>query len=428
MPCSTSDLGQASPCCQADPQSRAWVVLGVFVASQICLSVAGYGWGPVAPFFKALMDLSSTQVGSISAAFYFTAAMSALPAGILIDRFGVKPGLLGWLGITGVPLVVLWVLKPAFPMLVILAGLSGAGYGIGNPMASKGLFLWFDRRLRGFVFGVKQSAVTIGAAMSGVLLVFLSGRLGPFGALGIIGVAVLVMILAAMIGYRDPLRPAADLRDTSHRSPTRGRVRAGLGACLTDRSFLVLSIVMALFGMTQGIVVSFLILYASEELGYPLLRAGSFQTLVMISGAAGRVLWGVVSDRAFDAGRRPVMMMIAAVSVVTVALLGIWNSAWPDWLFSIVLIGLGLSAAGWNSIALVLATEISDPAITGTAVGVVSTVAWFGLASGPVLFGAVTDLFGYCCAWMCLAAFCCAAFILCLFLPARPAAVDGEPG
>jgi MFS family permease len=69
----------------------------------------------------------------------------------------------------------------------------------------------------------------------------------------------------------------------------------------------------------------------------------------------------------------------------------------------------------------VLATEISDPAITGTAVGVVSTVAWFGLASGPVLFGVVTDLFGYYYAWMCLAAFCSVAFILCIFLPGRKA-------
>ena len=81
-----------------------WIILSIFVISQFILSIAGFGWGSLAPFLKKVMALNSTQIGLIASSFYFTSSMAAFPAGIAIDRYGVKTGVVLWLGLTGIPL------------------------------------------------------------------------------------------------------------------------------------------------------------------------------------------------------------------------------------------------------------------------------------------------------------------------------------
>ncbi|WP_299979934.1 MFS transporter [Desulfobacula sp.] len=396
-----------------------WIVLLIFVSSQLVLSIAGYGWGALAPFLKKLMSLNSTQIGSIGSIFYFAAALSALPSGMLVDLYGVKKGLIGWLGITSVPLLLLSIFKPIFPIFIILAAISGLGYGIGNPVCSKGLFLWFDQNIRGLVFGIKQSAVTVGAAVSGILLVYLADKVGPFNALGIIGLAISVMTILSLIYYHDPIHPENISNNTT--ALKRGKFLSEFGELFANKPFFYLSLIMALLGLAQGVVISFLILYATEKLGYSLLEAGSLLTLVMISGAVGRILWGFISDRLYGARRKPVLIIISTLAVLTITALAVWDVTWPKWLLIPVLMGLGLSTAGWNSVALVLVTEISTESRTGTSVGLASTIAWFGLASGPIAFGSIIDHFGYFYAWRAMAFFCIFSLILCFLLPINEA-------
>ena len=97
-----------------------WVILSIFVISQFFLSIAGFGWGSLAPFLKKVMALNSTQIGLISSSFYFTSSMSAFPAGIAIDRYGVKAGVIVWLGLTGLPLFFLSFIHYYYLFLVVL--------------------------------------------------------------------------------------------------------------------------------------------------------------------------------------------------------------------------------------------------------------------------------------------------------------------
>ena len=392
-----------------------WLVLLIFVLSQVILSIAGYGWGALAPFLKKMMCLNNTQIGSISSTFYFAAALSALPSGILVDRYGVKKGLLTWLGLTGVPFLFLALFKPAFPVFIILVGISGLGYGIGNPVCSKGLFIWFDSNIRGRIFGIKQAAVTIGASLSGVITVYLARQTGIFNSLGIIGLSTAIMIIIAIIYYRDPIQSEPVFKKTMvYKNRT---FLSEFSELFANKSFLFLSIIMAFLGMAQGVVASFIILYANEKLGYSRLESGFVLSLVMLSGAGGRVLWGFISDRLYNARRKPVIMIISALAVVTVSLISIWDVNWYKWLLLLVLIGLGLSTAGWNGIVLTWITEITAESTTATSVGLASTIGWLGFASGPVAFGSIIDYFGFFYAWMTLAFFCIISFILCFFLP-----------
>ncbi|MCD6561469.1 MAG: MFS transporter [Deltaproteobacteria bacterium] len=388
-----------------------WIILLLFVVSQLILSIGGFGWGPLAPFLKKTMFLNGTQIGLISSSFYLTASLSALPAGIAIDRYGVKTGVLSWIGITGFFLFVLSFIHN-YALFLIFVALSGIGYGMGNPVASKGLFMWFDLRTRGTAFGIRQAAVTVGGAVAGILLVFISERMGPYIAIRTVGAMIMIMFILCLFFYHDPL----SRKDMPGREKGRKKEKNKFRSLFNNKPLLILSFIFALLGLSQGIVSTFLLLYANEKLGYSLIASGSFLTIAMISGAAGRILWGIISDRIFQGARRPVIHIIVALATLCSVTLALWGTDWPGWLFMPFVVIVGMTCIGFNSIAILTAAELSEKNKTATSVGFVSTIAWAGLFIGPLFFGAITDHFGYFYSWMTLALFSFICFFLCFFL------------
>jgi len=392
-----------------------WVILSIIFFSQFVLSIAGYGWGPLAPFFKKLFSLNSTQIGTISSTFYFTAALSAFPAGIIVDRYGVKKGLLSWLALTGFPLFFLSFFHKKFSIFLIMVGIAGLGYGLGNPVASKGLFIWFEKKIRGTVFGIRQSAVTVGSAIAGILLIYISQKSGPFVALRTVSLLIAIMMVLSYFFYKTPKGG----EDTINKGMQKGKksIISGFTDLFSNKALLTISLVAAMLGMGQGIVSTFFLLYIYEKLGYSLLTAGSLYTIVMISGAIGRIFWGVISDWLFNGYRKPVLIIICFLTLISVTTLAFWVSTWSKLLFLPVVVGLGISCWGWNGITFLMVTEISDSTETATFVGLATTFGWLGLSLGPMVFGNITDHFGYFYAWMSLAFFCNLSFLFCFLIP-----------
>ena len=382
------------------------MIFSIIFSSQLVLSIGSFGWGPLAPFLKSLLSLSNTQLGAVSTSFYFASALSAFPAGIAVDHYGVKKGLLSWLILTGLPLLLLSFVVHNYYIFLILAGFSGLGYGIGNPVASKALFIWFDKKIRGTVFGMRQSAVTIGAAIAGVLLVYMSQRNGPLIALRTVFWMILVVTIPVFFLYQNPEK----LKDVS------GRIRLEFIDLFNDNALFILSLVAAMFGMAQGVVASFFLLYLNEGLGYSLIAAGSLFAIVTISGAAGRIFWGVVSDRLFAGNRKPVLIIISSLAFLSVVALALLPKISAQVSLIVVAIGIGLSSWGWNGITFLMVAEISVNTRTAASVGLATTFGWFGLSLGPVGFGILTDKTGYFHAWISLAVFCVLAVLLSFFL------------
>lgn len=185
----------------------------------------------------------------------------------------------------------------------------------------------------------------------------------------------------------------------------------------TNGPFFIVSVAMALWGLAQGVVVTFFILYLNEKLGVSLLVAGSFYTLLMASGTLGRIIWGVVSDRLFEGRRKPVLMIISILATAGASLLAFWPATWPKHLLAPVIIMMGLSSVGWNAVSLVLVTEICGDNQTATSVGLASSISWSGIFLGPIGFGTLLDHFGYFFAWISLAFCCFVSLILCLLIP-----------
>jgi len=218
----------------------------------------------------------------------------------------------------------------------------------------------------------------------------------------------ILMLGIAFFAYKEP-----PLVSPSTVKKEKGEWRVGFKELYSNRKLNSMCIIMALFGVGQGTITTFLTLYLYESLNYDLLLAGSLFSLTMIGGGVGRVLWGIISDRLFRR-REPVLLIIAILATMTVTATALWSSNWPVWLFSVPAFLLGFLGIGWNALALVLVVELSGVSRAGTAVGLASTISWVGLAIGPPVFGYIVTLSSYFYSWFFVAGAYFVATLLCI--------------
>ncbi len=121
------------------------------------------------PLIREDLGISLPQMGLLLSAFPLTYALSQLPLGLIIDRFGPRR-LLG-AGIT------LWSfaqcvsgLATGMSQLWILRFLLGVGEGPGMPAGTKVIKRWFGIRQRGTAMGIFTGANHLGQAIAAPVL------------------------------------------------------------------------------------------------------------------------------------------------------------------------------------------------------------------------------------------------------------------
>src|SRR6267378_7553004 len=146
-----------------DSRQRWWLLALLFTAMLIsyahrsALSVA-------APFISADLNLSKAEMGLLLSSFFWVYAFMQMPAGWIVDRFGVRRayslGFIFWSlasCLTG--------LGTGMASLLGLRIATGAGQAITFPASSRAVANWYPQRERGMVTGVYLSGVRLGAAL-----------------------------------------------------------------------------------------------------------------------------------------------------------------------------------------------------------------------------------------------------------------------
>jgi len=102
---------------------------------------------------------------------------------------------------------------------------------------------------------------------------------------------------------------------------------------------------------------------------------------------AGRIIFGVVSDRTFG-GRRRMPLALAgigsALCSVAIAMIGPNTGALTLALIALV---FGFCGIGWNGVQHTLMAELAGARSAGTAVGLGLAVSSLGVTLGPPIFG-----------------------------------------
>jgi ACS family hexuronate transporter-like MFS transporter len=388
-------------------QRYAWVILGVLFFAQVVLSLGAYAWGPLGPYLIKTLSLSSVQFGSFTSTLYLFSVICSIPSGICVDRWGVKINLLLCMLLMGTALILASFVHN-YIMLLILIAFVGASYGMINPVASKGLTLWFNVSTRGTAFGIRQMGVTAGGAIAGVLLIYIAKMHSWNMALLVVGVLSIITLLLCLLFYKEfpeNIRP-------SSRAAKKHANNLAIVDLIKNRNLLLSCLIMALLCIGQSSTGAFLVLYLKENLGFSTLHAGSFLTIVMVSGGAARIFWGILSDRVFGGQRLQIMKIICFLAAISSLAVVFWTPGLPSYLFVPVVVFFGFSYFGFQGIAVVLIVEVCGPELAGRATGVGVTIAWIGMVIGPVIYGAIVPS-GYQFSWLFIAIVSFISVLLC---------------
>lgn len=368
-----------------------WAVLALLFLLQASASLVVLSFGPLAPFLQEDLNISRTQVGLFTSVVYASQVLLGLICGWLVDKFGVRRFLLLGPGIIGLFFIALSK-TPSFAIALILVFLGGTGYVFINPSAAKALTYWFSPRTRATAIGIMKSGVALGGAIGGAVLPGLALMVGWRSALTSVAVTVIILGALAVIVYRESPSPP------SVEAPTFGLKE--LGRVLTNRSILLLGVAGVAYAAIQLSLMTYLVLFLKEVVLLPVVMAGTYLTVVGLSGIAGRILWSVISDRVFGGRRKVVLITVGFITGAMAVSVAFLATALPQWLLYVMMSIFGFTAVGWTAVFITFLAELAGKELVATGVGLGLTLVALGIVFGPPVFGYIVDTtHSYAVAW-----------------------------
>lgn len=339
---------------------------------------------PLSPFLLEALRMSRSQVGLLLPALYLGGVVMSLPAGWLVDRLGIRLTLVLGLTLTGM-MIGLAALSSTLPMLLGFLCLAGFGWSVLNPASGKAIVEAFPPRGRGMAMGIKQTGLTLGGVGASLILPPIALAVGWRDALLVAAAASLGCALIVGIGLRSTGVQVADV------AANRPRL-AELAQFLRRPGLVVLFVSGFLLSVVQASVLSYLVLYGKESLGYSVVAAAGLLALAQAGGTISRIAWGFVSDSLFGGRRRPGLVINALIGALGYAAFA--SSLVPAALAPPLAAIAGAAAFGYMGLYLALVAEVGGVRYAGLLTGVAVSFAWSGVLVGPPLFGIFLEASG----------------------------------
>lgn len=360
-------------------------IIALILVAQTVANVGPLGIPAIASLIRADLGLTLTQAGSFLAVYYIGPSLVSLPAGTLADRWGVKRMLVLGQLVIAVGLLAAST-ATSYPALALLLVAAGFGYGMLNPTSTKAVMGWAPTGHRATLVGLKQVGLPLGGMLGAALLPALALALGWRAALVASAGLIAVGAVASLAVYCDP--PDAAVPPAAAGAP------GVVASVLTSRDLWLLSVATGVFAAMQTVWMSYLVLYLQGAVGLTLLTASRLLALAQLGGIAGRVLFGMLSDRLFG-GRRRFPLVLAGVGSTACTIAIAWTGADASTAgLSVLAFLFGVVGIGWNGVQHTWMAELAGPRAAGTAVGLGLAVSSAGVTLGPLAFGYVVQRAG----------------------------------
>lgn len=353
-------------------------------ATTVAVVIPVFLVGGLAVQMGAELGFSPAGLGLAVSVYFGVSAVTSIPAGALVERYGPRRTARAGITLAALCLVAIAVAARSYPALVVLLGLSAAGNGLGQ-LASNKLLAAVPAHRQGLSFGIKQAAIPAATLLAGASVPAVALTLGwrwAFGLAAVVAAAALVLL------PRDPgrLTPAGAQR--------RGRaIASGPDAPRATGALVVVGAAAALAAASAGSLGTFLVDSAATRGLAPGL-AGLTLTLGSVACLLARIGGGWVVDRSRRPGDIAIVAVLLAAGSVGLALLAVPGSAA---LAAGVLLGFGL---GWAFPGLVNVAVVQlHPQEPAAATSITQTGVYAGGCAGPLAFGAAAAFGGYPLAW-----------------------------
>lgn len=329
--------------------------------------------GPLGPFIGESLKLSASQKGLLTAVPLLGGSFFRLVLGAMTERIGGrKTGLIG-LAVTLLPLILGWQVAstfPAFLLVGLLLGVSGASFAAALPMASA----WYPPEYQGLAMGIA------GAGNSGTLLATMfAPRLATaygwhtvfaIAMIPVIAVWILFVSLAKEAPRKSPVKKFSDYM-------------AVLRVADTGWFCLLYSLT---FGGFVGLA-SFLTIFFHDQYGLSRVQAGDFTTIVVMFGSFLRPVGGTLADRI--GGYKMLMFLLTGVGICLGAVSTLPSATVALALFAI---GMGMLGMGNGSVFQLVPQRFPDK--VGLMTGIVGAAGGLGGFMLPNILGTMKQTTG----------------------------------
>ena len=363
------------------PAPRRWFYLAIATLAQTALATIHMGIPTVVPLIQEELGLSLTEVGILISMVNVGVVAAVLAAGKAADRYGERR-IIGY-GTASCGVLVLAVhLTDGFLGLLVVFLLLGVPVATGTPAGSKAVAGWFPDRERGTAMGIRQTGIPVGGTIGALALPALGLAFGWRWALSLVGVVTIVTGVLVLLCYREPDRP----RVAGAAAPA-----GGLKEIVHRTDIWAVTIYAAVLAGCQWCYVSYIELYLTEDMFYRLVFAAQLLAVGQIFAGAGRIGFGIVSDRLFFGRRVPVLVMLGVLGAGAGLATAFLSPGMPAWLVAVVVSLLGLGTMSWQGLYLALVSKIVGPGVAGVAIGMTNTVVFVGVVVLPPIFGFIAD-------------------------------------
>jgi MFS family permease len=368
---------------KAGGRGGATAVLVIATLAQVAASLAQQGLIELVVYFRALDHLSLVSMGLLAAAPPLGTMLGMTPAGAAVDRHGVGgTALVGGLGM-GLCIALVYLFTPGpVALLALLLAAMGACAAVTPMAGAAAVLVAFPPERRATAMGVRQSGVTLGAALGAALLPTLVAAWGLRDV--ILALALPIAVFGTALG-----RMAMGLGRPSPAAGDRGRPAAAGGARRPTlfAAVLPVAVVGALLAAGQYDTLAYAITYLHDDAALGLAAAGGVLAVAQVGGTLARIGVGVWTDRMrWRTGAA--VALIAALGTAALVAFSLFPRA-PLYAWAVRAFFLGMGAIGWNALLLQWAAERVEEGARATAMGVAGTGVFLGASVFPPLFGAV---------------------------------------
>jgi len=389
----------------------------------ILVQIGAFTWPALLPTLMPLWQLTNTEAGWATSAFYGAYLVSVPVLVTLTDRIDAKAVYLFGVALTVVSHTAMALLADGLTMAIVARALAGIGWA-GTYMT--GLKLLADRvdaRLMSRAVAGHAAGLGIAGALSFVMADLLAGPLGWRGAFAVAAACAGVAWLAvfALVPWRGtrPAVPAGALFD--------------FRPVFRNRSAMAYAIAYAIHTLEMSVVRGWGVVFlgfvaASTGVAGGWLTPALALTLLALFGTVTSVIGNELSIRL---GRRRLIAVAMAASVLFALLIGFAGSQ-AYWLAALLLVLYGPVIWLDSSSLTAGAAGSAAPDRRGATLAIHSMLGYGGGFVGPILFGLVLDAAGgqSATAWAIAFAGVAGLMLLALivFLALRPRGLPGDAG
>jgi sugar phosphate permease len=257
------------------------------------------------------LGMSATRMGALLSVFSLSYAISQLPMGVLLDRFGERM-------ILGAGMFLWSLTQTATGFVRGFASFAAARTGLAvgeSPFVVAGVKTvndWFDVRDRATPMGIVNSATTLGQAIAPPILTVTMLAFGWRGMFMLIGIPGMLLSIGWYLFYRDRKDVALDdtekayLEHSGKRSPVS---RISLSQWLSlFRMRTVWGMMLGFGGInyTVWLYMSWMPNYLEAEHHVSIAKTGTIAVIPFLCGAVGMFLSGLIADRLVRRGVPPI--------------------------------------------------------------------------------------------------------------------------